>query len=191
MHKLSAKDNDRRGRMEAEANRFASLLLMPPPALRRALNGCEEPDLHHIPNLARDFDVSKEAMARAYAEYHEEAIAVLVTQHGKILRSYRNRLRFPFVQPQHGSPVPSGSIFHRGRHQLGIAGEMVECLPDLWIEVKRGERAPTLFEQVYLQRDGFALIMLHLAQPHEDEESEEREIERSWQIGFGRKWRRR
>jgi Zn-dependent peptidase ImmA (M78 family) len=191
IHKLSAKENDRRGRMEVEANRFASLLLMPPPMLRRALNDCERPDLQHIPKLARYFDVSKEAMARAYAEYHEEAIAIVVTQHEKILRSYRNRLRFPFIQPQHGSSVPSGSIFHQGHHELAVAGEMAECLPDLWIEVKRGERAPTLFEQVYPQRDGFALIMLHLVMPDEDEEAEEREIERSWQVGFGGKRRRR
>lgn len=190
MYKLLGGELGRRERMEAEANRFAFLILMPPPALRRALAKCNEPDLQHVPQLAREFDVSKEVMAHAYAEYHEEAIALVVAQEGKVLRTYRNRLRFPFIQVQRNAPVPSGSTFYKGRHEPGVAGESVECIPDLWIETKRGERAPTLFEQVYPQRNGFALIMLHLVRPDEDEEEEEREIERSWQFGFGSKRRR-
>ncbi len=87
---LSAKESERRRSMEVQANRFASLLLMPPPILRKALKACSDPDLQHIPKLARDFEVSKEAMARAYAEYHDESVAIIVIHHGKILRSYRN-----------------------------------------------------------------------------------------------------
>jgi hypothetical protein len=34
---LTARENDRRARMEVEANQFASLLLIPPPVLRKAL----------------------------------------------------------------------------------------------------------------------------------------------------------
>ena len=33
-------------------------------------------------------------------------------------------------------------------------------LPDNWIDVERGRQAPTMSEQVYLQSNGFALIML-------------------------------
>jgi Zn-dependent peptidase ImmA (M78 family) len=191
MQMLTAKEADRRGRMEVEANRFAALLLMPPPALRRALKACKGPDLQHIPKFARDFDVSKEAMARAYAQYHDDVVAVIVTQHGKILRSYRDPVRFPFIQPERYSPVPSGSLFHRCPRDLGVATEMTACVPDHWVEVKRGEPAPTLFEQVYLQQQGFALIMLHLVRSDEDEEAEEHDLERSWHVGFGAKRRRR
>ncbi|KLK90156.1 ImmA/IrrE family metallo-endopeptidase [Microvirga sp. KLBC 81] len=183
MLRLGAKETDRRERMEAEANRFASLILIPPPALRLALRPYREPDLAHIPKLARDFKVSKEAMARAYAQHHEKPVAILVTRHGKVLRCYKH-IQFPFVVPSKGAPVPAGSLFHRGLHEQNIASDPAECIPDLWIEVKRGERAPTLYEQVYAQRDGFALVMLHLEHPDEDEEAEERDLEESWRIGF-------
>jgi hypothetical protein len=85
-------------------------------------------------------------------------------------------------------PVPSSSIYHRGKHQPNIASEMSECLPDDWLEVQRGMRAPSLLEQVYMQRDGYALILLQLVKPDEDEEEEEeRDLERSWSPRFQRR----
>jgi IrrE N-terminal-like domain len=92
---LSAKEGDRRARMEIEANRFSSLILMPPPALRTEIGKRSAPSLEHMLSLAKKFDVSKEAMARAYAEYHSEAIAFVVVREGKVLRTYSNKTRFP------------------------------------------------------------------------------------------------
>src|SRR4051794_8423664 len=89
MRRLSARENDRRARMEVEANRFAALILMPPPELRAQLKVCAVPDLQHIPKLARHFDVSKEAAARAYADFHPEPVAIIVTHEGRVQRSYR------------------------------------------------------------------------------------------------------
>jgi hypothetical protein len=37
---------------------------------------------------------------------------------------------------------------------------VVDTVADTWIEVGYGQRAPELFEQVYLQQGGFALILL-------------------------------
>jgi len=186
MYQQDAAEADRRGRMEVEANQFASLILMPPPFLRQAFNTRGGPDLRHVPAMAADFDVSKEAMARAYAENHPEPLAIVITENGRILRSYRNRVRFPFIQPRNGDPVPRRSLFHSGNHHRGVASAIDECVADLWIEVKRGERAPTLYEQVLHQQDGFAMIMLHLERPDEDDEEEERDLERSWEPRFRR-----
>jgi Zn-dependent peptidase ImmA (M78 family) len=183
--RLTAKENDRRARMEVEANRFASLILIPPPMLRHAV-GKQSPDLQQIVKLARDFKVSKEAMARAYAERHHEALAVVVVHNGKILRSYRDRMRFPFIQPAAGTQVPRGSLYHRGRQEHGVLGDFAEADPDDWIEVKRGERAPALYEQVYLQQQGYALILLHLVKHDEDDEEGERALEQSWEPRFRR-----
>src|SRR6266436_3220052 len=63
MQRLSAAENDRRGRMEVEANRFASLILMPPPLLRPCLKQRRDPDVGHMAQLATEFEVSKQAMA--------------------------------------------------------------------------------------------------------------------------------
>jgi Zn-dependent peptidase ImmA (M78 family) len=186
MMRLSARENDRRARMEVEANRFSSLMLIPPPALRITLRNCREPDLLHIAQLSRKFEVSKQAMARAYAEHHPETIAIVVVESGKVLWSYRDRVRFPFIPVGNGDAVPAGSLYFRGKHDRGVPSDMKETEPGNWIEVKRGERAPTLFEQVYLQQRGFALILLQLVKPDDEDEEEERSLERSWQPRFRR-----
>lgn len=188
LRRTSAREGDRRERMEVEANRFASLILMPAPALRQAMRGCTEPSLQHIPTLARQFNVSREAMARTYAHYHDEPIAIVVTHDGKVLRHYK-KLSFPFVTCRNNAPVPAGSLYHRGPHERGIASDFAVCTPENWIEVRRGERAPVLYEQVYPQREGFGLLLLHLELPDEEEEAEDREIEESWRVGFKAKRR--
>lgn len=53
---------------------------MPPPKLRNAFEKHPSPSLEHVFELADKFEVSKEAMARAYAEYHPEALAFIVNQ---------------------------------------------------------------------------------------------------------------
>lgn len=190
LFRLHPKEGDRRQRMEVEANRFASLILMPPPRLRAAMSAYQEPSLQHVPVLARQFNVSKEAMVRAYVQNHEALIAVVLTQDGKVLRTYRH-ISFPFVVCTKGQPVPAGSLYHRGLHERGIASDLMTCIADHWIEVRRGERAPTLYEQVYALQNGIAYVLLHVERPDEDEEENERAVFESWRVGFGTKRRRR
>lgn len=187
---LTLKEGDRRRRMEVEANRFASLILMPPPMLRKIMRGLRGPDLQHVPALARQFDVSKEAMARAYAQNHEEPVAIVVTHHGRVLRHYKNHA-FPYVTSAPDKAVPAGSLYHRGPHEAGIASDFATCIADHWIDVRRGERAPTLYEQVYPQRDGFGLLLLHLERVDEDDEAEDSELKDSYRVVFGSSRRRR
>jgi hypothetical protein len=144
----------------------------------------QSPDLAHVVKLAREFEVSKQAMSRVYAEWHEELVAIVVIHNDRIQRPYRNRTRFPFIRLSTGDPIPRGSTFHCGSVQRDVPGEFRECVPDNWIEVKRGEPAPTLLEQVYHQRDGYALILLHLIEPDDDEQADERDLERNWQPKF-------
>jgi Zn-dependent peptidase ImmA (M78 family) len=172
MMRFSAKEHDRRAKMEVEANRFSSLLLIPPPALRSALNGQSSPNIQHMYSLAARFDVSKEAMARAYADYHPEAVAFVIVHEGKVLRSYRNRNRFPFITAGRNQPVPRGSLFHRPGMKPGIPSDIDARLPDLWIDVERGRPAPGMSEQVCLQANGYALIMLWY-EPADDPENDD------------------
>ena len=72
--------------MEAEANEFSALLLMPPPALRKFISKERDPNLAHIPLIAKHFRVSKEAAARgAYARYHDQNVAIIVIKDGREL----------------------------------------------------------------------------------------------------------
>jgi hypothetical protein len=75
LHQHDPKERDRRKRIEADANRFAAALLMSPRRIRAAMTSAS-PDLGEIVRLAHDFDVSKEAMARAYVGAQREAIAM-------------------------------------------------------------------------------------------------------------------
>jgi Zn-dependent peptidase ImmA (M78 family) len=178
---LNPKEGDRRAKMEVEANRFSSLLLMPPPALRAELGKKSAPSLEHMLALAKKFDVSKDAMARTYAEYHPEPIAFVVVRDGKVVRNYRNTIRFPFITALRGKAVPERSLFYRKGLQIGVASDVDTRLPDNWIDVERGRQAPRMSEQVYLQANGFALIMLWYEpadDPDYDEDSERTAKER-------------
>lgn len=170
---LSAKEGDRRARMEVEANRFSSLILMPPPRLRDAFKKRPLPSLEHVFELANHFGVSKEAMARAYASYHPETLAFIVVKEGKVARVYHDRKRFPFIAARRDKPVPQGSVFYRRGLQVGIASEVDNRLPHIWIDVPEGSPSPTISEQVCLQQNGFALIMLWHEKADEDEEENE------------------
>jgi hypothetical protein len=64
---------------------------------------------------------------------------------------------------------------------VGTPSAIDERLPDLWIDVPRGRRAPTLSEQVCLQKNGYALIMLwHEEADEEQEESEDMTARDRW-----------
>ncbi|CAO4132913.1 hypothetical protein OFEAOIEE_LOCUS636 [Methylorubrum extorquens] len=182
MLRLTAKEGDRRQRREVEANRFATLMLMPPHLLRGAMAAFREPDLQHVLVLARDFAVSKEAAARAYVQYHPEQIAIVVAGNSRVQRCYRS-LSFPAIICGVGSPVPARSHYHSSPHRPNVASNIAACSPDLWIDVKRDLRAPSLYEQVYLQQNGFAMILLRLEAVPE-ESAEERRLDEGWRHRF-------
>ena len=180
--RLTAKAGDQRQRREVEANRFAGLVLMPPHLLRVAMAAFREPDLQHVLVLARDFAVGKEAAARAYVQYHPEHIAIVVAGNGRVQRCYRS-LSFPAIIRAVGSPVPVHSLYHSNQNQPNITSDIAACSPDLWIDVKRDLRAPSLYEQVYLQQNGFAMILLRL-EPVPEDSAEERRLEEGWRYRF-------
>lgn len=173
---LSAKESDHRQKMEVEANRFASLILIPPPLLRLELKQKSQPCIEQMVALAKLFKVSKQAMARAYASYHDELLAFVIVHNGKVVYPTKN-LKFPFITVTSGQKVPEGSLFHR-KAEIGTVSEVRDCVPDTWINVERGRRAPALYEQVLHQKDGHTLIMLWL-EPAADDEDDEADDDRT------------
>lgn len=182
MLRTTARAGDGRQQREVEANRFATLLLMPPHRLRGAMAAFREPDLQHVLALARDFAVGKETAARVYVQYHPARIAIVVAGRGRVQRCYRS-LSFPAIGCAVGSPVPTRSHYHIGPHRPNNAGDIAACSPDIWIDVRRDLRAPALYEQVYLQQNGFAMILLRL-EPVPEDTAEERRLEEGWRHRF-------
>jgi len=167
------KEQDRRRRMEAEANRFAAMLLIPPPVLRAELKAIKRPDVSDVVRLAKLFDVSKDAMARAYANYTREAVAIAVIRNGCVLRTYRNAANFPALAVCRGQPVPAGSLA-RTAFQPGQVSSIGECEPGLWVREPDDRTVEALTEQVLGQREGFSLLML-VAELCDEEEFDARQ----------------
>jgi Zn-dependent peptidase ImmA (M78 family) len=146
---MDPKISDQRLRWEAEANRFASLILVPPPVFRKEANAGKDPNLQDIVKLAGRYEVSKEVAGRAYVDYRHEPIAFLLTHEGRLLRSYRRKNDFPFITVDWGVPITKGSLLIRKRHELSVASEIDETDATVWLDVSRGNPGPILFEQVY------------------------------------------
>lgn len=172
---VARREPNPRLRMEIDANRFAGLLLIPPPHLRSELRQIRQPDITDIVRLANLFAVSKEAMARAYVDYSREAVAIIVLRNGMIQRRYRNDRHFPWIAVQAGSPVPDGSLA-RIPPNAGAAPARIECDPELWLGERDSRQIEQLTEQVLAQRDGYALLMLHAIMR---DEAENDDLERS------------
>jgi Zn-dependent peptidase ImmA (M78 family) len=172
MRQWSLKETDAYRRMEVEANRFAALLLMPPPKLRVFMGRFRDPDIARVIDIAKHFDVSKDSASRAFAEYNESPVAVVVIKDGKVKRIYKNA-RFPRTSANSGDPVPAKSLFHYEPARRTNPSDICENGAELWIESEWGKRLPTLYEQVFFQQDGFALLMLSAELPDEDEETDE------------------
>lgn len=168
LHLLDAREQDRRKRIEAEANRFAAALLMPQHRVRASTALCA-PNLAEVVRLARDFDVSKEAMARACVEAHNEATAVLILRHGRIVRIYRDQASLPWITSRIGQPAPAGSIADAHRLRPGELSEIEECEVDVWFSDRDAKRVEHLTEQMLGQRDGFAMLLLHAELVDEDD----------------------
>lgn len=166
-HRVNEKEQNRRRRIEAEANRFASALLMPPRRVRTEM--VSAPDLRDIVELATKFGVSKEAMARAYVEASHEPIAVLVLHRGMVTRAYRNA-DFPWIDVRIGQVVPSDSIASGVRPAASLS-VLRDCDPATWLSERDARRTELLLEQVLGQANHFAMVLLHaeLSDPEDDE----------------------
>lgn len=88
---------------------------------------------------------------------------------GRILRIYRHP-KFPRLCIFPSSPVPDHTLFHRAGHRMNVPSAIAEARPEAWLQSEWGHPMPELCEQVYPQREGFALIMLSAEVEEEDED---------------------
>jgi Zn-dependent peptidase ImmA (M78 family) len=169
MRLWSSSEQNAYARMEMEANKFSALLLMPPPMLRSYMARLGDPDLSQVIGVHDDFAVSKDAAARAYAQHHDQPIAVAVVQNGKVLRIYK-QLKFPKLGVQAGEDVPKPSIYWRAKNELVELTSLKEVAAGQWLESEWGKPLPELYEQVLYQQLGFALVLLWAEFKEVDEE---------------------
>lgn len=158
-HLLGEGGSNRRQRLEAEANRFAAYLLMPPARVRQRI-GQTPSSLEGIVDMAREFGVSREAMARAWVGANRNPVAVVVLRHGCIQRCYRGD-DFPWIAVRRSEHVSDESLAADNLHS-GTYSEIEEVDPAAWLSDRDAKRTLALTEQVLAQRDGHALVLLQI-----------------------------
>jgi hypothetical protein len=172
MRRWTANEQSRAAQMEVDANKFSALILMPPPYLRAFLAQSGDPDLQEVLSVHEKFDVSKEAAARAYAQYHDESIAIIIVRDGYILRSYRNP-SFSRLKASNGEQIPRGSSYYAVSSLPGTVSQLQSINSGLWLETEWGKPGPETCEQVLFQGKGFAMILLWAAFEEDEEDRDE------------------
>jgi Zn-dependent peptidase ImmA (M78 family) len=172
--KASAWDNRPvQERIEVEANEFAAALIVPAVEFgheRRKLGAAC--DVTHVRHLAEAFDVSQEMMAGLYVRAADEPIAVVTSCNGEVRRVIPAP-GFPYLGLRRGAPVPKAAMTHsfRSSEATGAISSLDQVPTDAWLE-KQG-RVSALYEQVFLQEEGWAMTLLAIDQEEVDEEADD------------------
>lgn len=139
-----------RQRQEREANTFAIEVLTPRHLLARHLKPAAE--LDHALGMAERFDISREAASRRYVALHQECLAAVFSQDGRIRYIERGE-GFPRTSVWTGDPLPRGPTRPGGGNLTNLG----EVHPAAWLD--RPNRY-ALFAQTLFQDEGFAITLL-------------------------------
>lgn len=168
----SAAPNATRGiEMEAEANAFASELLMPTAAFKKLQRAAGEPDIEQVVKLAAHFDSSIEATARRFMNLSDYPVA-FVFSHKDTVRYWARGPEFPYLlSVRKGQQLPKQSS---SRENGDGIGEMEELEGMVWLSDERGPDLPdSILEQTLFQNDGYKVTMLYVEDIPEEDGDEE------------------
>ncbi|WP_165361343.1 ImmA/IrrE family metallo-endopeptidase [Lichenibacterium ramalinae] len=143
---------------ERQADRLGALLLLPPSRVRSAMADAP-PDARRIERLGEAFQVSIDAAARAYAEFHRTPMVAIIARGGVVDRCYGG-FGMPTVRLRIGDAVPAGSGASR---PAGGRGRFRTCTlrdSSTWFKVPL-RRPATFVEQVLRRRPDCSLVVLH------------------------------
>lgn len=169
-------------RIEVEANEFAAALIVPTPEYRQERKALGTTcDVSHIRQLAETFDVSQEVMAKIYVTEAREKAAIVTSRHDVVNRVIP-QAGFPFLGLRKGALIPNGAItraFGRTGASDSIS-DLNEVPTHTWLD-KRGS-VSAMYEQVFIQEDGWAMTLLLV----DEDDTDETEDDRNWNRRLGR-----
>lgn len=180
MQLTKSSKTDRSARMEVEANEFSAEVLMPRARFRRDIRRHVGADLDYILELATSYDVSKEAAARRYVDFHDEPCAVIFSKDRCVRYPYKNRA-FPRLDVWSKLPLPQQSLSARFDGSVGRPSEWGEVDAGLWLSKSRNT---LLYEQTLRQQNGFQITLLTIES--DQEAKEEEALVESWTPKFRR-----
>ena len=164
----NAAPRNRHAKMEAEANQFAAELLMPAEWVRKFLRPKVGSDLQHIFDMAKTFEVSKEAAARRYLTFAPEPSAIVFSHRGQI-RYVKKQDDFPRMSVWNGDSLPSDCYTMNNGHDRGQITDVVEAVGHHWLERSHGI---SLGEQTVAQQDGYCMTLLSVEFEEEEDDWE-------------------
>ena len=161
------------GRVEHQANVFASYLLMPLDDFRRRLSPSTVPDLDALSDCADRYDVSLTAAALKWLSYTERRSVLVVSRDGFILWAWSSKAAYrtdAFFKTANRPPrpIPAVSLAAHGRK-----GEMRTAASEfeegIWFE-----REPCTELALFSDRYDFTISLLHLgAAPSQYEDDDD------------------
>jgi Zn-dependent peptidase ImmA (M78 family) len=166
---------DKYVKMEAEANRFSAGFLMPANPFRIDLRARRNFEVSHVVELAERYCVSKEASARRCVDLADEAMAVIISRNGIVVRPYP-KTGFPWLGVKRDQPVPAASVTARSQLSPGQVSDWGELPAHVWLESARG----TVYEQCLGQKDGFRMTLLTF-EAESDDPDEDEMVEKAWE----------
>lgn len=153
--------------MEAEANAFASELLMPSSVFKKRLRSFGEPDLAHVVELSAHFYTSIEATARRFVNLSDFPVAFVFSRH-ETIRYWTKGSEFPYMlRVRNGQPLPPDCVARNAGDGLA---EMEEIDSATWLTDDRGALPSAILEQTLYQQDGYKVTLLYIDELPDDEE---------------------
>jgi Zn-dependent peptidase ImmA (M78 family) len=149
--------NSRHG-MEAQANEFASCLLMPARSISPLPFMRGAPKINRILALQELCNVSKEAAARRYADLHGDDFAVVFSRDGSLAYAIRGG-EFPWLEIKSGQPLFRETMSKVFKGTAGSISEQEESDPYWWLN-DRDAKKWNLWEEVLIQENGFRMTLL-------------------------------
>ena len=101
-------------------------------------------------------------MARACVEASRDPVAIIIAQHGSIVRQYRSE-DFPWLPTGIGQASPNGSEASEFTRSLGQYSDIEEIEADIWLRERDARGVLAMTEQVLAQHQGYSMICCRLS----------------------------
>lgn len=157
--------------IEKEADQFSASLLMPNHLMQADVLSSGEPDLDNILGLARAYDVSMQAFLRSYFQFCEYHCCAIFSRNGQIMFPMW-RDGFPYLSVRKGMPVPRQSATAQCKLGDGCISEVEVVEPSCWISENRQVLPRELYEQTFIQSDGYKVTLIWFDEDLEDPDDE-------------------
>lgn len=145
-------------KIEVEANRFSSEMLMPEKEFKRDVRAFNQPDITYLQYLSDLYNISLSSICLRYVKLSDFSCTIVQSIDYRINNIFRSK-NFPklSISLKEGSPIPP-----RSRTALPTHAEISETLPVDWVNwlAEKPDHRAELYEQVLIQSGDYRTTLL-------------------------------